>query len=216
MPDSYRPLSASNAAAAQIQFSPDGRALVVTEKATNKIDVYQVDRDGLPEIAPQIVASAGQTPFGFSFGKHNRLFVTEAAGGAPGASSVSSYRLTRTGDLSLIDGPVATGLTAACWAVVTPDGRYTYIAETGSEAVSAFEINRRGDLSLRDANGITASTGAGSVPIDLAMSDNGRYLYSLSSKNHTLNEYRVEADGGLVAIGSLTNLPPSMNGLAAR
>ena len=36
---STRPLSASGVGPAQVSFSPDGRALVVTEKATSRIDV---------------------------------------------------------------------------------------------------------------------------------------------------------------------------------
>jgi 6-phosphogluconolactonase (cycloisomerase 2 family) len=76
---------------AQISFSPDGDLLVVTEKATNLIDIYQLDEAiaGPPVTHP----SAGQTPFGFAFGKRDQLIVSEAFGGASGASALSSYQL---------------------------------------------------------------------------------------------------------------------------
>jgi 6-phosphogluconolactonase len=213
--DSNRPLSAAGTAPAEIQFSPDGRALVITEKATNRLVVYAVDRDGVPETAPQIVNSAGQTPFGFSFGHHRDLFVSEAAGGAPNASSVSAYHLTRDGDLTLIDGSVPTGLTAACWVVVTPDGRYLYAADLGSHAISGYAIDRSGALTLLDADGSTADTGANSAPVDMAISDDGRFLYALSGKDHTLHEFGIASDGSLVPIGTLGALPQAANGLAA-
>jgi 6-phosphogluconolactonase (cycloisomerase 2 family) len=212
---SYRPLSGGGTAPAQIQFSPGGRDLVITEKATNKLVVYEMDRDGVPEDTPEIIASAGQTPFGFSFGKHRNLFVSEAAGGAPNASSVSSYHLTRDGGLNIIDAKVPTGLTAACWIVVTPDGRYLYATDAGSGAISGYRIDPAGNLSLLNADGITASTGTGSAPIDMAVSGNGRFLYALSTRDHSVSEFRIQADGSLTPIGTLHDLPEAANGLAA-
>ena len=216
IPNSDRPLSGTGTAPATIQFSQQGRDLVISEKATNKLVVYELDRNGLPESTPAIINSVGQTPFGFSFGKHNNLYVSEAAGGTPNASSVSAYHLTRNGDLEVIDGKVATNLTAACWISITPDGRYLYSTDTGSNAVSGYSIDATGSLSLLSGNGAAAFTGAGSAPIDMAISDNGRFLYTLNTGNHTMSEFRIQADGSLVSIGSLSSLPMAANGLAAR
>lgn len=140
--ESVRPLSGTGVASAQIQFSPGGRELVITEKATNRLVVYGLDRDGVPEDTPQITDSAGETPYGFDFGKHRDLFVSEAAGGVPNASSVSSYHLTREGNLTLIDGQVPTELTAACWLVVTPDGRYLYTADACHQRLCNRPVRR--------------------------------------------------------------------------
>src|SRR5256884_5239259 len=77
------PLSGSTVGPADVQFSPDGRHLVVTEKNTNLLDVYAVGASGVAS-GPTTTASAGGTPFGFAFGLRNDLFVSEAAGrGAP-------------------------------------------------------------------------------------------------------------------------------------
>src|SRR2546429_5132178 len=75
------PLSGSNVGPAQGSFSPDGRRLVVTEKNTNQLDVYALDANGVAS-GPTTTASAGGTPFGFSFGLRNELFVSEATGSA--------------------------------------------------------------------------------------------------------------------------------------
>src|SRR4030095_1356756 len=62
---SVRGLSvAGGAGPAQLGFSDDGDALVVTEKNTNRLTSYRVGPDGA--IGARIVTpSPGQTPFGF-------------------------------------------------------------------------------------------------------------------------------------------------------
>src|SRR5438552_2759298 len=147
------PLSGSNVGPAQVSFSPDGRRLVVTEKNTNQLDVYAVDANGVAS-GPTTTASAGGTPFGFSFGHRNELFVSEAAG------SASSYELDATGGVSLVSGAVLTHQGAPCWAVVTNDGRIGFTGN-GAGSVSAFAIAPDGAIGLVDANGGTALIGAG-------------------------------------------------------
>src|SRR5882672_4773615 len=112
-------LSGSTVGPAEVQFSPDGSRLVVTEKSTNLLDVYAVDANGAAS-GPTTTASAGGTPFGFAFGLHNDLFVSEAAG------SASSYVLDASGTPALVSGAVATHQGAPCWAVVTADGRFGF------------------------------------------------------------------------------------------
>ncbi|HEX5689870.1 MAG TPA: beta-propeller fold lactonase family protein, partial [Roseiflexaceae bacterium] len=143
---STQPLSNGGSGAApgpaQIQFSPDGDLLVVTEKATNLIDVYAVDDEGQAS-APQTHASSGATPFGFAFDKRDHLIVSEAFGGAPGASALSSYDVEDDA-LETITGTAPTHQTAACWVVVTRNGRYAYATNTGSNNISAYRIDRKG------------------------------------------------------------------------
>src|SRR3989441_12731867 len=60
-------LSGSNVGPAEVQFSPDGSRLVVTEKTTNRLDVYPVDANGVAS-GPTTTASARGAPLGFAFG----------------------------------------------------------------------------------------------------------------------------------------------------
>ena len=85
LPGSTRPLSAAAPDPAQVEFSPNGRQLVVTEKATNMIVTYEVRRGYAS--GPNAQPSAGQTPFGFGFDRRGLLIVSEAFGGAPDASA---------------------------------------------------------------------------------------------------------------------------------
>jgi len=199
-------LSGSNVGPAQVSFSPDGRRLVVTEKNTNQLDLYAVDANGVAS-GPITTASAGGTPFGFSFGLRNELFVSEATG------SASSYELDATGSVSLVSGAVLTHQGAPCWAVVTNDGRIGFTGN-GAGSVSAFTIAPDGAISLVDANGGTALIGAGIN--DIALSHNSRYLYVLQTGGaQAIHAFRVEADGHLTPLGPIAGLPNGTRGLAA-
>ena len=212
---STRPLSADSVGPAQIQFNADGDVLVVTEKGTNMILTYTLDASGSPS-APIPQVSVGPTPFGFAFGKRDQLFVSEAAGGAAGASSVSSYALMKDGVLDVIDPSVNTTETAACWVVVSNDGRYAYTTNAGSGTVSGYAIGFDGSLALLNRNGIAGRTGKDSAPIDMSLSNDGRNLYTLNSGNASISVFRVRSDGGLIRMHSQWNLPVTANGLAAR
>jgi 6-phosphogluconolactonase (cycloisomerase 2 family) len=212
LPGSSRPLSTTAPGPAQVEFSPNGRHLVVTEKETNMIVTYKVrhGRAGGPNAQP----SAGVTPFGFAFDRRGRLVVSEAYGGAPDASVLSSYDLAGSGAITPITANVATTETAACWVVVTRNGRYTYTTNTGSNSISGFRIASDGALTLLDADGKTATTGAG--PLDLALAKNSRLLFSLNSGVPEIQGFAVNGDGSLDALGSVGGLPAGTVGLAAR
>jgi len=202
---STRPLSGSGVGPAQVAFSPTGAWLVVTEKTTNRLDIYAVGSDGLVS-GVNTAASAGGTPFGFAFGHRDELFVSEAAG------SASSY-IVGTAGLTVASGAVLTHQGAPCWAVVTENGRYGYTANAQGGSISGFAIARDGSISLIDGDGRTAVVGGGNI--DLAVSGNSRYLYQLNG-NRSISGFRIEADGHLTVAGNVAGLPASTVGLVAR
>ncbi len=212
---SARPLSGSGSGPAEIAFTPRGDALLVTEKATNRLLGYRVGDDGRAS-GPSILPSAGTTPFGFAFDPKGRAIVSEASGGAAGASTVSSYRVSRHGNVRLVDGPIATDQGAACWVATAPNGRYAYVANTGSGTITGFAIRRDGSLKLLDADGVTGVTGPGTSPADLATSASGRFLYVLNGGSDSLGAYRIGRDGSLTALAGVTGLPGPGVGLAVR
>ncbi|MFN8476067.1 MAG: beta-propeller fold lactonase family protein [Anaerolineae bacterium] len=210
---STQPLSqASGTGPAQVSFSPDGNTLVVTEKATNKIDTYKVGWNGAAG-APTVHASAGATPFGFDFGKRGALVVSEAFGGAPTASALSSYRVSDDG-FNVVSASVHTTQTAACWVVVTGNGKYAYTTNAGSDSISSYNVNNDDSLTLLKS--VAGSTGAGSHPTDMALSHNSQYLYALNAFTHTMSGFSVQADGSLAPVMSMNGMPEFSVGLAAR
>jgi 6-phosphogluconolactonase len=210
---STRPLSGAAVDPAQVSFDPRGDVLVVTEKATNLIDTYEVDRDTGLASGPNPQASEGATPFGFAFDRRGHLIVSEAFGGAADQSAVSSYAVD-DGVLDTISASIGTTETAACWIVVTKNGRFAYTTNTGSGSISGYRVRHGGSLALLDADGRTGLTGPG--PIDMALTRSSRILYSLNSGDGTISGFRVQADGGLSPIGGASDLPAAANGLAAR
>jgi 6-phosphogluconolactonase (cycloisomerase 2 family) len=213
---STRPLSGNATGPAQVQFSPDGRLLAVTEKNTNSIDIYMVNKDGTSN-GPVTHPSAGTTPFGFAFGKGGRLVVSEAFGGAQNASAASSYTVGDDGSFQVVSASSPTHQTAACWLALTGNGRYVYTGNAGSASISGYSVAQDGSLSLLDPSGISGTTGA--HPADLAMSINSRYLYSLNITNSTqsISAFGINSDGSLSPVAGINGgLPPSAVGLAAR
>ncbi|MGH7559704.1 MAG: lactonase family protein [Gemmatimonadales bacterium] len=212
IPGSTRPLSAAVPDAAQVGFSSDGTRLVVTEKATNSIVTWPVLADGTLGAA-SVQPSAGPTPFGFDFDGRGTLITSEAFGGAPNASVLSSYRPSGAG-WAAVSPLVATTETAACWVVVTPNGRFAYTTNTGSASVSGFAVGHDGSLTLLTPGGVTGATSAG--PIDADISVNGRFLYTLNGAGGTISAFRIESDGGLTPVGTTSGIPAGANGLVAR
>jgi DNA-binding beta-propeller fold protein YncE len=176
----------------QIGFTPDGGQLIVTTKKTGTIDVFNLSPDGRPSATPAVTASAGPVPFAFAFDGAGRLIVTEA-----GTSSVTSYNISPTGSLAVVDGSVRNHQAATCW--VTTARGFFFVANAGSADLSGYAINSAGTLSLINGSQVSASTGGG--PIDLAASSDGQYLYVESGATGTVDEFRVNSDGTLVAIG---------------
>ena len=209
---STRPLSSATAGAAQISFVNDGSVVVITEKATNKIITYTINEWGVPGMMHSITSST-PTPFGFDNGNDGNIFVSEAAGGAAGASKLSSYHVCNNGSISLLTGSVGANQSAACWVVITNNGKYAYTTNTASNNLTNFGINKNtGAISVNTA--IAATTDMG--PIDAALSNNSKYLYILNGASHSIGVYAVANDGSLSNLQTVTGLPVGANGLAAR
>jgi len=212
IPGSEYGLSGAGTGPAQIQFTPNGRTLVVTEKATNSIVTFDLDWRGVPS-ARHITTSATPTPFGFDITKSGTIVVSEAVGGAPNASALSSYRVGVTGALNVISPAIGTTQTAACWVVITPDGRVAFTTNTGSGSVSTYRVWPNGQITLVAAMG--GLTGDGSSPIDATLSRGGKFLHVLNSGSHSISTFRVSADGALHHVGNTPGVPGGATGLVA-
>jgi 6-phosphogluconolactonase (cycloisomerase 2 family) len=209
---STRPLSAAAPDPAQIEVDPSGEFVVVTEKATNQLVTYPLDETGRPG-QPIVSPSSGQTPFGFAFTDDGTLVVSEAFGGAAGASAVSSYRLDQDGRAAVISGSVPTEQSSACWIAIGRGDRDAYAANTGSNTVSGFRIHDDGSLERFGDGGATASVGV--APADMAFTADRRILYVRNGGNDTIDVLREAADGTLTRVQQVSGLPVESVGLAA-
>jgi 6-phosphogluconolactonase len=212
---STRPLiGGAGADPAQIDFDRSGELLVVTEKAGNRLDTYMIDDNGLPG-APINNASNGMTPFGFAFNNANTLVVSEAFGGAPNQSAVSSYDAFPSGILSVISGSVPNSQTAACWVVITNNGKLAFVSNTASGTISSYRVNaENGTLTL--LNPVAANTGMGSAPIDMTLSVNSRILFVHLAGTQSVAAFRIGGNGNLMPVDTAGGLPLGAQGIAAK
>jgi 6-phosphogluconolactonase len=208
---STRALSQDVTGPAQVGFTPDGSMLVVTEKATNLIDVFTVGQDGLPSPSPVSTPSEGPTPFGLVFNRRGRLLVSEVG---MMTGSVSSYVVLADGNLDPVSPAVPNmGQIATCWIAI--GGRFAFTANTGSDTLSAYRVRSDGSLTLLEPE---AADLMGAKPIDMAIPRSGRFLYTLNAKTGTIGMFAVGPDGTLTDLGDAPGLPVDngAQGIAAR
>ena len=204
---SIQPLSSTGVDAPEISFTPNGDWVIVTEKATNVIGTFKIKKDGSVN-AGIFTASVGKTPFGFDFSR-NYMIVSNAAGGAAGAGSSTSYT-TYNGNPSAINGAVANEQAAPCWVAITKYGRFAYVTNTASNNISSYYVSPFGNLYL--VHGEAAKTGNG--PVDIVVGSNNYDVYELNGKSNTIGWYQRRPFGELILKGNATNLPLSAVGLA--
>lgn len=208
---STRPLSATtDVRPTDIEFTPDGKYLVVAERFANKLDTFAVV-NGVAQPGT-FQTSAGMQPFAFDFSPEGHLVVAEVGSGAANGSTASSYSIDTSGTLTPITSALPTLQTAACWLVTA--GGYAYIANAASANITGLVIAENGVLSLRDASGITATTAAGSI--DLAVPPDRGYLYALAGNPRQIHIFSINSDGSLAAMPALPGAPAAAAGLIAR
>ncbi|GAB2922066.1 hypothetical protein GCM10027093_71300 [Paraburkholderia jirisanensis] len=205
LPDSTRALAGGRSAQpAMVGFSADGDELLVSEKGTQLIDSYRIGPLGIASAAiPN--ASFGVAPFGFATLANGDALFAESA-----SNAVSSYAIDDMHKLDTITGSIRLAQLAPCWIVATGDGRYAYTANAGSGTISSLRISMDGTIRLKDAQ--AAVVGA---PFDLALSKKSQFLY-VREGNGALSGFRVNTDGSLTPVTTVSGLPAGAQGIAAR
>jgi 6-phosphogluconolactonase len=200
LPNSTRFLTTNNSEGASLAFSPNGQFLVVTERATNNIDVFQVLANGT--LSPIVVNTDSQPgAFSVTFAPNGAALVSETgpAGGSD-ASTISSYSILANGTLSPISAGVATLGNANCWNVATPNGLWVYVSNAASSTISGFHIAANGSLTPIGST-VLGINPTGSGNLDIAVTADSEFLYTLNSGNGTIGVFAITQQGG-----ALTNV----------
>jgi 6-phosphogluconolactonase len=216
IPNSIRFLTTNNSEGASLAFSPDGRFLLVSERATNNIDVFSVRPDGT---LASIVVNSDLAPgtFALTFAANGAALISETGpAGASNASTVSSYSVLANGTLSPITTGVPTLGNANCWNAVTPNGRWAYVSNAGSSTIAGFSIGASGALTPIGAT-VVGINPSGSGNLDIAVSSDSKFLYSLNSENGTIGVFGIQEDGTLLNVGQAEAISAQVgfNGIAA-
>jgi len=207
-----RAISAGASGAAAVRFNHDGTLLAVAERTSQTIDTYLVHDDGSLSTAISN-HSNGAVPFGFDFTPQGTLIASEA-----GATAASSYVANAAGVLSVVTASASTFQAAPCWLIATGNGRYAYTANAGGNSISGFKVSADGSIALITPGGATGTMAPASVPLDLDVSRDSRFLYVLKAGTGSVGAYAIGADGSLQALpdGPVALTPRSgQMGLAA-
>lgn len=194
IPNSSRPVSDDALALpSQVEFSPDGRVLVVAARYTGpehtgRLVTYSLDGEGRPSM-PQPQSSAGRTPFAFTFTPQGRMVVSEAFETAPARpmpkeSKASSYRVSARGQLQVISASVPAMGTASCWVQVSRDGHFAYVTNAASNSITRCRIGADGTLTML---GLAPT---GNKPLDMAVSADGGFLYAINGVDGSISASR--------------------------
>jgi 6-phosphogluconolactonase len=209
-------LTTANSAPGSLSFTPDGQRLLVTEKATNRIDTFQVHGDGT--LGAMVVNSAvGPGTFAVLFAPNGAALVAETGpAGGNNASAISSYALLPNLSITAVSASVPTLGAATCWLAVTPNGKVVYTSNAGTSTISGFAISADGSLTPL-AGTVLATLPTGSANLDLAITSDGKFLYSLDSGTGVVSIFAIGEDGLLTALGERTSFRASAgaNGIAA-
>jgi len=82
----------------------------------------------------------------------------------------------------------------------------------GDQGAAERPIAPDGTAELLDASGVTATTGGN--PTDMAMSQDGHYLYARVANLRSIAIFRIGHDGRLDPLPSLVGTPAGLAGLA--
>ncbi|HEY4212321.1 MAG TPA: beta-propeller fold lactonase family protein [Steroidobacteraceae bacterium] len=208
-------LSGNLANPGSIAFSADGKSLLVTEKATNALDVFNVLPDGT--LAALVsTPSAGPGAFALNVAPNGTVVVSETGTSSPNSSGISSYSIGHDGHLVPISVSVPTLGAANCWNAFTPNGRFVYASNAGTSSISGFQLSAGGSL-VPIGSTVVGLNPSGSANLDIAVSSDGKFLYSLNGGSGAVGMFAIASDGSLVSLGIVSGLPAGagLNGIAA-
>jgi len=220
--DEHAPLSR------QIGFDNTGKVLFVSLLTEGGFDSFPVNSSGVAGKAT-LQPSASPEPFAFAFSPRNQLLSTEVVNDMDfnQFSNGSSYDVGSDGSLDAISTVPTKGY-AACWVVITKDGKKVFMVNTGGPSpygatVTTYGLSTSGKLTFKS---VTPKKDEFTLT-DEALSADDKYLYVVSpltsnpfvmppptNLGSKIVTFKVGANG-LKRIGETTEqFAPGMSGIA--
>jgi 6-phosphogluconolactonase len=226
---------------AGIGFANNGGVIVVTQRGLprtyGEIDTFVVSKSGAAGKSQAFVTPGIPNPFGFSsWGKQilvsNAGFVATPSGAEPNPTdptqfngTAATYNVSSAGKLKLVKNTSTNGR-AACWLVVTKNGRWAFASNTlsdsvpdtftGKGGVSVMSVSSSGKMTLHGQGDL----GGPGFPSDEALSGNDHYLYVvdpfiMGGPSH-VDVFKVGSNGSITHIQTTpSTLPNGVSGMAA-
>src|SRR5580704_8525803 len=206
-------LSANAVGGSSISISPDGQTLAVVERLTNNIDTFHINPNGT--LGPLVInPSLGVGAFSGRFAPDGRLIVSETGSTL---SAISSYTVNSNGKLSAVTQSLTTNGEANCWNAISPNGAFVYATNAGTSNISGFSIGQSGALTALTPSSIVASNPEKSTNLDITISGDGKFLYSLNAMVGTVGVFAVQSNGTLKEVDEIPGFTAAVgfNGIAA-
>lgn len=192
IPNAISYLSTALSGGSSLNFTPDGKFLLATERVTGQIDVYPINPDGT-------MGTAVVTKYAGIFD----LAITQnGAIVAVGSPTITSGLVNSDGSTTMLSSSTLPG-GGDCWVVATPNGQFAYGSNPGGALIDGYSIAGSGVLTPI-GTGNVGTTVATAKPLDLAISYDGKYLYSNNAGNGSIGIWTIKADGTLTAQTPLT------------
>jgi 6-phosphogluconolactonase (cycloisomerase 2 family) len=128
------------------------------------------------------------------------------------AARVAVYGYDQSGRLTFVSQVDNKGSVAGCWTAITSDGRFLYVANSGSRSISAFRVSASGDHLTQIQDVHTPSDG---TVLNLAVDPTNRFLYvsaghqdadfprPTSADGNFIDAFRIASDGTLAPIATV-------------
>jgi 6-phosphogluconolactonase len=187
-----------------LTFSADGKVLLVSERTTGVIDSFPVNEDGALGAA---TVTSYPGIFDFTTSPTNGLLITV------GGPTITSTSVADNGALKTVDStPIFSG---ACWVVVTPKG-FVYASTGAPSIIDGYSLSTVGAIAAIGTG--EAASIPGATILDLAISSDGHFLFSLNSGNGAIGAWSINQSTGVLTPNAGAVLPASnagFNGIAA-
>jgi len=129
-----------------ISMAPDGRTFYVTNMHSQSVGVFAIGPTGTPVPLGAAVPTGVPSPRNLVVSPDGRfLFVSHGEPPEPGQDVVLTFPIRPDGSLGPIAFTTPIGVTGT-GIIPTPDGRFLYIANSGTHDIHGFRIGPHGEL----------------------------------------------------------------------
>jgi 6-phosphogluconolactonase (cycloisomerase 2 family) len=121
------------------------------------------------------------------------------------------------GKLSAVTQSLTTNGEANCWNAITPNGAFIYVSNAGTSNISGFSIGKNGALTALNSSSIVASNPENATNLDITISGDGKFFYSLNAMVGTVGVFAIQPNGTLSEVDEIPGFTAAVgfNGIAA-
>ncbi|MFI0485659.1 beta-propeller fold lactonase family protein [Actinomadura sp. 9N215] len=188
-----------------IAISPDGKTLYTANLDSGTVSALSIGANGTPRLIGTPVPTNAPEPRTVSATADGRFVYVSHGRPATGREDVMVvFAVQPDGGLVRTALPPVSVGSGGNGSDITPNGRFIYVASTGSDAVYAFRIGRNGSLSPVQGSPFPTAD----FPEDVAVTPDGRHLY-VTSPNHDNTVTRNVTAFSIGRDGTLRTVPGS-------